>query len=208
LRCSGEHLTKSKNLGTGEFFVRRYWWACISLALLASGCGSGGGGGNEVYGSTGGGPVSTPVVVSVTAGGFAQGVNITVFNPATPTPPAPPNAELLGVQQPGTTFSLFNTGDTISRSVPGPQLVALCGPGLSQNMTVTIAGPSSDFTVSNITGSTTLCKPTSGGGSNVPGIEFDLTVNPAATLGARTVILQNSPDNDITTFTGGLEVVP
>ncbi len=186
--------------------MRRYWWACISLALLASGCGSGGGSGNEASGGNGGGPVTSPAVVSVTAGAFVQGVNITVFNPATPTPPGPPNAELLGVNH-GGTFNLFNTGDTISRTIPGPQMVALCGPGLSQNMSVTIAGPSSDFIVSNITGSPTLCHP-QGGGANVPGIQFNLTVSPAATLGARTVILQNLPDNDITTFTGGLEVVP
>jgi hypothetical protein len=185
--------------------VQRWSFIFFALAVLA-GCGSGGSGGGGSFGG-GGGPVTAPVVVNVAAGQLQQGVNITVFNPATATPPGPPNAQLLGLNR-GGTFSLFNTGDTISRSVAGPQTMALCGPGLSANMTVTFAGPASDFTVSNITGSSTLCHPTSGGGSNVPGIQFDVTVSPAATLGARTVILQNVSDNDITTFTGGLEVVP
>jgi hypothetical protein len=38
-----------------------------------------------------------------------------------------------------------------------------------------------------------------------PGVAFEITVPSNAALGARTVILQ-SPNNDITTFTGGLEV--
>ncbi len=186
--------------------MRQHLWVGFGLVLLASGCGSGGSGGGGSIGP-GGGPVNSPVVVNVSTGGqVVQGINITVFNPATPATPGPPNAELLGVNH-GGTFSLFNTGDTISRTLPGPQMVALCGPGLSQNMTVTVAGPS-DFAVSNISGSPALCQP-QGGGTNVPGIQFDLTVtNPNATLGARTVILRNVPDNDITTFTGGLEVVP
>lgn len=186
--------------------MRRHFSIFLVLALLASGCGSGGSGGGGTIGG-GGGPVTSPVIVNVTAGQLQQGVNVTVVNPATATPPGPPNAQLLGLDR-GGTFSLFNTGDTISRSVVGSQTVALCGPGLSANMTVNIAGPSSDFVVSNISGSATLCHPTSGGGTNLPGIQFDVTVSPNATLGARTIILQNVSNNDITTFTGGLEVVP
>jgi hypothetical protein len=41
----------------------------------------------------------------------------------------------------------------------------------------------------------------------VPGISFTVTVAANAALGARTVVLQAS-NGDITTFTGGLEVVP
>lgn len=74
----------------------------------------------------------------------------------------------------------------------------LFGPGLSGNMTVTLSGPS-DISVSNIQSiSSTM---------NVPGISFSAAVSSSAALGARTVVLQ-SPNNDITTFAGGLEVVP
>jgi hypothetical protein len=76
--------------------------------------------------------------------------------------------------------------------------VLLFGPGLSGNMTVKVSGPP-DITVSNITGITATDK--------TPGVAFQATVNSGAALGARTVWLQN-PQNDVTTFTGGLEVVP
>lgn len=74
----------------------------------------------------------------------------------------------------------------------------LFGHGLSGNMTVSLTGPA-DIAVSNIQAimSTT----------NVPGISFTAAVSSSAALGARTVILQ-AANNDITTFAGGLEVVP
>ena len=43
--------------------------------------------------------------------------------------------------------------------------------------------------------------------SNTPGIEFTLTLNSDAALGDRTVILIDG-QNNVTTFTGGLEVLP
>jgi hypothetical protein len=66
-------------------------------------------------------------------------------------------------------------------------------------MNVSISGQPGDFGITNIHSITATDK--------TPGIEFMVTVSPTAALGARTVILQ-APDQDITTFTGGLEVVP
>jgi hypothetical protein len=65
-------------------------------------------------------------------------------------------------------------------------------------MSVSVSGPA-DISVSNIQDimSTT----------NVPGVSFTATVDANAALGARTVVLQ-ATNNDITTFAGGLEVVP
>jgi hypothetical protein len=77
--------------------------------------------------------------------------------------------------------------------------VLLFGAGLSASMQVSLSGPG-DITVSNIQGISST------GGT--PGIAFTATVNPTAGLGARTVILQNTTNHDITTFTGSLEVVP
>jgi hypothetical protein len=41
------------------------------------------------------------------------------------------------------------------------------------------------------------------GQPNIPGVSFDVT---AGSPGAHSVVLQNKGNNDITTFTGGLEV--
>jgi hypothetical protein len=76
--------------------------------------------------------------------------------------------------------------------------VILFGPGLNGQMQVNIAGPA-DITVSSITGIQAT--------DNTPGISFMATAKPNAALGARTVFLQNT-NGDVTTFTGGLEVVP
>jgi hypothetical protein len=65
-------------------------------------------------------------------------------------------------------------------------------------MQVTIRGPA-DITVSNIVSITST--------NNTPGISFVAVVGANAALGARTVVLQNT-QGDVTTFTGGLEVVP
>ena len=92
--------------------------------------------------------------------------------------------------------SASNTGSTISRGET--KTVLLFGPGLDASMQVTITGPS-DIVVSNIRSiqSTT----------NTPGIAFSAAVSSDAALGARTVILRATND-DITTFSGGLEVLP
>lgn len=156
----------------------------VSLAACGGGKGSSSGGG----GITTGGNVPAPTVVTVSAGQTASGVDITVASPASnPTP----NAESLGT---GTSAS--NTGTTISQG--STATVILFGPGLSGNMTISISGPN-DITISN---AQTIMSTT-----NVPGIQFTAAVASNAALGARTVVLQDS-NNDITTFSGGLEVVP
>ncbi len=138
-------------------------------------------------------PINTPVIVNVAAGGTAAGIGITVGPPQST---APPNAQNLGVAALSGTASAFNTGATISRGTT--QRVVLFGPGLSGSMQVIIRGPS-DIQVSNIIGITATDK--------TPGISFTATVAGNAALGARTVVLQ-AANGDITTFTGGLEVVP
>ena len=63
---------------------------------------------------------------------------------------------------------------------------------------MSIRGPS-DITIASINAITST--------TSTPGITFMATVAPNAALGARTVVLQNAK-GDITTFTGGLEVLP
>ena len=76
--------------------------------------------------------------------------------------------------------------------------VLLFGRGLSGGMTVTISGPG-DIGVSNVRSISST--------TGTPGIAFDAAVSGSAALGARTVFLKSS-NNDITAFTGGLEVFP
>ena len=73
----------------------------------------------------------------------------------------------------------------------------LFGPGLSGSMQVSITGPA-DVAISNIQSITAT--------DNTPGISFTAAADGNAALGARTVILQNS-NNDVTTFSGGLEII-
>jgi hypothetical protein len=155
----------------------------------SSSSGSGGTGGVAGGGGTGGGSVAAPTVVTLAGGQNSSGVDIAVATPASTTPP---NAESVGIGN-----SAANTRTTIPQG--STQSVILFGPGLSANMTVSLTGPA-DITVSNIQAimSTT----------NVPGISFTAAVSSSAALGARTVILQATNNNDITTFAGGLEVVP
>ncbi len=139
-------------------------------------------------------PVNAPAIVNAAAGANASGVNITVGPPASATPP---NAQDLGVGAMTGSIMAFNTGTTIAQGST-PQRVVLFGPGLSGDMTVTVRGPN-DIQVSNVSSTTASDK--------TPGISFVVTVAANAALGARTVVLQ-APNGDITTFTGGLEVVP
>jgi hypothetical protein len=76
--------------------------------------------------------------------------------------------------------------------------VILFGPGLSAQMQVRVGGPS-DITVAQISGIQAT--------DNTPGISFMATAGGNAALGARTVFLQTT-NGDVTSFTGGLEVVP
>jgi hypothetical protein len=170
--------------------------ACLLLAALL-GCGGGGSSSTPppTLPSSGGGTpssVTAPSVVQVAAGATASGVDISVPAPSG----AQPNALDLGVAPLTGPGSASNTGDVIHRGAI--MRVVLFGPGLSGDMQVSILGPN-DIQISNVQGATAT--------DNTPGITFTAAVAVDAALGARTVVLQTSSGN-ITTFTGGLEVVP
>ena len=76
--------------------------------------------------------------------------------------------------------------------------IILFGPGLNGQMQVRLSGPT-DITVSGITSIQAS--------DNTPGIAFMAAAAGNAALGARTVYLQNA-SGDVTSFTGGLEVIP
>jgi hypothetical protein len=150
--------------------------------------GSGGGGG----GST---APSTPTVVSVSANQTTSGADITVVAPTGTNP----NAIALGTVAAGaSTSTASNTGGSIAQG--STMTVLMFGTGLSASMTISITGPS-DLTVS---GPKTI---ESTGNPPTPGVSFTLAATPTASLGARTVILQDT-SNNVTTFTGGLQVIP
>lgn len=136
--------------------------------------------------------LTDPVVVNVGAGATVAGINITVPGPA--GSPAP-NAELLGATPLDAAGSAFNTGATVRRG--STMRVIIFGNGLTADMRASVSG--TGVTVSNVRGITST--------SGKPGIAFDAAIAGDAPLGARTVILVSSR-NDVTTFTGGLEVVP
>lgn len=79
------------------------------------------------------------------------------------------------------------------------KIMILFGAGLTAVTSVSVAGQPNDFVISNIT------HPSATDGT--PGVQFNVTVSPTAALGARTVILRAAND-DMTTFTGGVEVLP
>lgn len=161
------------------------WTACGGGGGASSNSGGGGGGGG-----TGGGAVNPPMVVSVSAGQSVSGVNISV--PAT-TPANPgPNITLVGAD--GT--HAFSSGDVLHQNSAATVIVA--GTGLNTSMKASLSGPA-DITL----GALQQIKFTNG----QTGLSFTATVSPTAALGARTLILQDA-NNFISTFTGGLEVVP
>jgi len=135
----------------------------------------------------------TPNVVAVSGGQSVSGVDITVAPPASSNPA---NAQNLGVNSPTGQGMASNTGGSIHRG--SAMRVLLFGPGLNNAMTVKLSGPS-DVTISSIQGISAT--------DNTPGIAFIATVSANAALGARTVYLQN-PNGDMTSFAGGLEVLP
>jgi len=141
--------------------------------------------------------VGSPNVVTV-AGANVPGVDINVGNPqACPAE----NAEVLGVADlSATKLSATNTGSQISRTPPqNSKIVVMFGKGLTGVSQVSIGGQPGDFVVTNVSS----IKATDG----TPGVQFNVGVSVTAALGARSVILRTS-NNDITTFTGGLEVIP
>jgi hypothetical protein len=131
------------------------------------------------------------VTVNTTANQTDAGVDIAV---AAPAGSPPPNAKFLGAG--GT--AAFTTGDTIQRGQTTN--VLLFGPGLSGSMQVRISGPA-DIAISGVHTITAT------DAAHTPGVEFTAAVSSSAAPGGRTVVLI-SPQGDITTFTGGLEVVP
>ncbi len=136
-------------------------------------------------------PAGSPSIVQVSARNTAAGVNIVVVAPNG----TQPNIQDLGVAQMTGSASAFNTGDVIHRG--STARVVLFGPGLSSSMTVAILGPN-DVQVGNVTDITA--------DDGTPGVAFTATVAGNAALGARTVALQSTNGN-MTTFTGGIEVV-
>jgi hypothetical protein len=132
-------------------------------------------------------------VIGLAGGQTAAGVDISVPSPA--ASPAP-NATVLGVAPTGPGGSASSTGDVVH--LGSTVKILLFGPGLSGDMQISISGPN-DISIQNIRTITATDK--------TPGVAFDASVSSSAALGARTVILRNA-QNDITTFTGGLEVVP
>lgn len=169
------------------------WYAlCLPFLfslLILTGCSGASNGGSTTGGGGGGGgggAVGQAIIVNVSGGQTTSGVDIAVTSHASsPTP----NAENLG-----TGNSASNTGTTISQGTTAT--VLLFGPGLNGNMQVTISGPS-DIAITNIQSITST--------DNTPGVSFTASVAGNAALGARTVLLRDSKD-DITSFTGGLEV--
>ena len=140
-----------------------------------------------------GSPASSPNIVQLAAGQTAAGADITVTASSSSTAL---NARNLGVAPQTGQASASNTGATIHRG--STMRVLLFGSGLGADTQVSIRGPN-DIQVSPVTAITAT--------DNVPGISFLATVASDAALGCRTVALQNAK-GDITTFTGGLEVVP
>jgi hypothetical protein len=138
-------------------------------------------------------PVSAANVVVLGAGQTNNGIDIDVVAPAV-TPQE--NAELLGVSDIGAGGTAQGTGAQIHRG--DSKKILLFGKGLSGSMTVSINGPN-DITISNVRSITST--------DNTPGIAFDVVVQSNAALGARSVVLR-STNNDVTTFSGGLEVLP
>lgn len=139
-------------------------------------------------------PLKAPTTVSV-AGAPVGGVDIDVGGPQS-CPAA--NVEVLGVAElSATKLTATNIGATIRRNES--KIVIVFGQGLNAGMNVSFGGQPGDFIISNIQGVTSTDK--------TPGIQFNVTVSPSAAFGARTLILQ-AANGDVTTFTGGVEVIP
>ncbi|MGH9513167.1 MAG: hypothetical protein ACRD2U_13630 [Terriglobales bacterium] len=187
-------------------------WAIIVLPLclsLLTGCGgpagcpggifasggcansNGGGGGNLGQGGSGGGAILPAVPITVQA----SQTTIADIAVVAPVSSIPPNVQAVGIDSNGFAFA---TGGTASQG-EASGVVTLFGPGITSDMQVSFSGPSGDITTSNIQGVTAT--------DGTPGLQFNIAVASTAALGARTLILQNS-NNDITTFTGGIEIIP
>lgn len=138
-------------------------------------------------------PLGSPSLITVS--GQNASADINVGGPqACPTP----NAQVLGIANVGaSSISATNVGVQMHRG--DTKIMILFGAGLTAVTSVSVAGQPNDFVISNIT------HPSATDGT--PGVQFNVTVSPTAALGARTVILRAAND-DMTTFTGGVEVLP
>jgi hypothetical protein len=184
--------------------VYRASFLLLVLAILM-GCGGGSSSSssnNNGGGSSGGGgssPVGSPAIVNVSSGATAGGVDINV--PAPVASPAP-NATLLGaaiVPSGGGSVSISLTNGSTNVNQGSSIIVAVAGDGISSNMTATISGPP-DISVDT----TSFKGITLQNGQK--GVTFQATVSPSAVLGARTILLED-PQQDLTAFAGGLQVV-
>jgi hypothetical protein len=185
---------------SGENLLPRPLLLVIILLPLAlwTACGGGGGSnseGNPVPGggggNGGGGGVNPPTIVSVSAGQAVLGVNISVAAQASsPTP----NVTAAGADG----KSAFSGGDVMHQN--SVATIIVFGPGLNTSMKASFSGPG-DIAIGP------LQSVTFEGPKAPPGLRFTATVASNAALGARTLVLQDTK-NDITTFSGALEVVP
>lgn len=195
-RSQRQHLT------LGQRFPLRLFAFLGGAVLLLASCGGGGGSTKPTTptpsASTCTTGVSAPVgaqnIVTV-AGADVGGVDVTVGSPqACPAP----NAEVLGVADLSAThLSATNTGAQIHRG--DSKIVIIFGKGLNGSMQISVNGQPNDFTITNQVGITAT--------DGTPGIQFNVVVSPTAAFGARSVVLR-SANSDITSFTGGLEVIP
>lgn len=161
------------------------WTACGGGDSNTAGNPGGGGGGN------GGGAVNPAMVVSVSSGQAVSGVNISVAAQASsPTP----NATAAGADG----SHAFSGGDVMHQN--SVATVIVFGPGLNTSMKASFSGPG-DIAIGPLQ-SVKFTDPNA-----PPGLRFTATVASNAALGARTLVLQDTK-NDITTFSGALEVVP
>lgn len=158
---------------------------CLVLWLGCSNGSSNSSGGR----TSGGGPVSTPGTVTVSANQTTSGVDIAAVSPASSTAP---NVVAVGTDG----MSAFSTGGTVNRG--GSATIVAFGTGISNSMQISISGPN-DITMGTVTNIVAT--------DGTPGVSFPITVGSNAALGGRTLVFQ-STNNDITTFTGGLEVLP
>ena len=175
---------------------------CLLIGLGCSG-GTGSGSGTDGVGEpagggsggsgSGGGGLSTPNLVTVGSGESVTGINITV---ASPTSNPTPNVEFLSVDNTDDPAEAFVTGGVTTQGETDGT-VLLFGTGMSTSMQLSFTGPD-DITISNLES----VESTNG----LSGLTFNISVASTAALGARTLVLQDS-NNDVTTFTGGVEVV-
>jgi hypothetical protein len=183
----------------GEIKVDRRWLAfllpvCIALWTSCSpGHPAGSGGGTTGGGGGAGtGAVTAQTPITLASGQASTGINIVVPAPASTSAE---NASFLGAS---TTNTAFVTGDQVQQN--SSATVLIFGQGVSKTMQISFSGPS-DITV--VPGSAIDVTAS----NKTPGVQFTVNVAANAALGARTVILRATND-DITTFTGGLEVIP